>query len=147
MALVKWSNNRLPWTLGSLANFIDTDEFFKMDPSFVNKELPAMNVKEREASFEVELAVPGFSKEEIEITIDDNILCVKGENSSEQDTTEDDYTRREFSSSSFERRMQLPKVVDHQDGITADYKNGVLKIELNKKQEAIDQPRKIIAIN
>lgn len=84
-----------------------TDDFFskKNDP-------PAKNVKEDNENFELELAVPGFSKKNIEVTMDDDVLCICGKKESEEETEKVRYTRREFSSSSFERKIQLQQEVN-----------------------------------
>lgn len=93
---------------------------------------PALNIKETDKAFEVELAAPGFSKKDFEVTIDDGCLHFAAENSSSKEEKEDNYTRKEFSYNSFEKRLQLPDSVKEED-VKANYKDGVLGFNLTKK--------------
>lgn len=143
MSLIKFNQNRFPWA----TNWLDTDGFFADDFFSKKNNLPAMNVKENKENFELELAVPGFSKKDIEVTMDNDLLCICGKNESKDELEEEGYTRKEFSSTSFERKIQLPQGVNPDTNIKANYKDGVLKLELQKKQEAIEQPKLTIAIH
>ncbi|WP_411030515.1 Hsp20/alpha crystallin family protein [Spongiimicrobium sp. 3-5] len=144
MSLIKFNRNRFPWnTFGHL----DTDNFFSDDFFVEEASWPAMNVKEHKANFEIELAAPGFNKKDFQITLKDRNLEVSAENSAEQVDTEKDYTRKEFSYSSFKRAMHLPDAVDDSKEVKATYKNGILTLELQKKEETKENPKKIIAVN
>ena len=109
--------------------------------------LPAVNVKETENDFRIELAVPGMSKENIFIEVDEDLLRIKGEDRQEKEAQETDgrYTRREFAFQSFERSFRLPDSVD-QGSIKAEYLNGVLTVVLAKKEEAKPVPPRRIDI-
>ena len=104
---------------------------------------PAVNVLENEDRFLVELAVPGHSKKDIRILIENDVLSIKSIISDE--TEESDYRLREFNFSGFERRFTLPESVD-QSMVDASFKNGILSITLNKKEEAKPVPPKSITI-
>ena len=117
------------------------DEFFTEDQS-----LPAMNVKEHEDDFEIEFAVPGFSKDDFEVSIEDDLLYVSAQKSMEDIEDEDDYTRKEFNYSSFYRTFQIPKSVDTSREVKARYRNGILKLQLFKDQDALKNQRKKIDI-
>lgn len=147
MSLIKLNRNRLPWVSDGITNWLDTDVFFTDDFFSKKENLPAMNVKENEENFELELAVPGFSKKDIEVTMDNDILCISGKNSTNAEQEEEGYTRKDFSYASFERKVQLPQSVNQEEDIQAKYKDGVLKIQLLKKGEAKEPPKKTIAIN
>jgi len=108
--------------------------------------MPAMNVKEHEDDFEIEFAAPGFSKKDFEVTITDSILNVCGEKKEEVEEKEEDYTRKEFSYNSFKRSLSLPKSVNADQDIKATYKNGILKLNLLKKEEAKEPPKKVIEV-
>jgi len=108
--------------------------------------MPAMNVKEHADDFEIEFAAPGFSKKDFEVTIDDNVLNVCGEKKEEKEEKEDDYTRKEFNYNSFKRSLSLPKSVNTGQDVKATYKNGILKLNLQKKEEAKVQPKKVIEV-
>lgn len=100
-------------------------EFFKTD------KLPAVNVKETEKSYKIELAVPGFKKGDFKIDIEDGVLSISAETEQEKDTEEENYTRKEFSRSSFIRSFSLPDNAKEED-IKASYEDGMLKIVLGK---------------
>ncbi|WP_178985538.1 Hsp20/alpha crystallin family protein [Winogradskyella helgolandensis] len=142
MSLVKFRKRR-PWGNLISSDFFDNDDFF--DNRLWNKNLnePALNVKETKDAFEVELAAPGFSKKDFEVTIDDGYLNISAENSSSNEEKEDSYTRKEFSYNSFEKKLQLPDSVK-EENIKAKYEDGVLRFNLTKKEEAkTHKPQKI----
>ncbi len=94
---------------------------------------PAVNVKETEKSFELEVAAPGLKKEDFNIALDEDILKISAERKTE--TTEgqegERYSRREFSYQSFARSFSLPETVN-KEAIAASYNDGVLSIVLPK---------------
>ncbi|WP_281542706.1 Hsp20/alpha crystallin family protein [Maribacter aestuarii] len=108
--------------------------------------VPAVNIKENEKDFELELSVPGRSKDDFSIEIDDNVLTVSAEVKTENDVEKDNYTRREFGFSSFTRSFTLPKSVDS-NKISANYENGILKFTLPKKEEALPKPKRTIELS
>ncbi|HWR93574.1 MAG TPA: Hsp20/alpha crystallin family protein [Flavobacterium sp.] len=127
------------------------DELFKPDwlggiQNF-NSNIPAVNIKETDFNFEIELAAPGKTKEDFDIEIDRNVLTISSEQKEEKETTEDNgkYTRREFSFSSFRRSFTLPESVNT-DSINATYENGLLYIKLPKREEALPKPKRLIEI-
>lgn len=154
--LTPWNNNFLrPWTsrlfsssfddLNSLLRFDDVfkDDFFAEDSL-----MPAMNVKEHTKDFEIELAVPGFNKKDFEVTIEEDVLHISGEKEVEKEEKEEDFSRKEFSYKSFKRSMVLPPSIDLNQDVKASYKNGILKVDLLKKKEAIEKehPKKVIEV-
>lgn len=149
MSLIKFNNrNRLfpTWNNDGLKRFLSSDEFFNNDFFEEDSLMPAINVKELDNDFEIEFAAPGFSKKDFEITIDDNILNVCGEKKHEVEEKEEDYTRKEFSYNSFRRSLALPKSVNTDQDVKAIYKNGILKLNLHKKEEGKVQPKKVIEV-
>lgn len=149
MSLIKFNNrNRLfpTWNNDGLKTFLSSDDFFNKDFFDRDSLMPAMNVLEHDRDFEIEFAAPGFSKKDIDVTIEDNILHVSAEKKSESEEKEEDYTRKEFSYDSFKRSLSLPKSVNVDQDIKATYKNGILKLNLLKKEEAKEQPKKVIEI-
>ena len=107
-----------------------------------------MNVKEHDENFEIEFAAPGFNKKDFEVTIEEDVLHVCGEKEVEEEQKEDDYSRKEFSYKSFKRSAMLPESVDLDQKIKAVYKNGILKVNLLKKEEAVKKlpPKKVIEV-
>ncbi|AXT58148.1 Hsp20/alpha crystallin family protein [Aquimarina sp. AD1] len=147
MSIIKFNKNRFPWFNDKASNWMDTDNFFSDDFFIKDRNLPAMNVKERTDDFEIELAVPGFSKKDIEITLEDDVLHICAEKRNEEVEEDNDYARREFNYSSFDRRLQMPASIDQDEKIKATYNNGVLTLNLLKKEEAKELPKKVIAID
>ena len=149
MSLIKFNNRKrlIPsWDNDSLKSFLSSNDFFNNDFFEEDSLMPAMNVKEHDDEFEIEFAAPGFSKKDFEVTINDNILNVCGEKKQELEEKEDDYTRKEFSYNSFKRSLTLPKSVNTQQDVKAIYKNGILKLNLHKKEDAKEQPKKVIEV-
>jgi len=101
-----------------------------------NASIPAVNVREHKNNFEIEVAAPGFSKKDFEVSIEDDILNISAENKMETEKEDENYSRREFYYNSFERSFSLPKNVDLKKRIKANYDNGVLMIHLEKLEAA-----------
>ena len=125
------------------------NEIFKPDwfggMENMNSSVPAVNIKENEKDFELELAVPGRKKEDFEIEIDNNVLTISSEVKSENEVSDANYTRREFGFSSFKRAFTLPEIID-EDKIKADYVDGLLRFTLPKRKEALPKPKRSIAL-
>ncbi|WP_223550323.1 Hsp20/alpha crystallin family protein [Aestuariivivens sp. NBU2969] len=144
-----WSNRLFPSNFDNLNSLMRFDDIFKDDFFEDDSLLPAMNVREHEKDFEIEFAAPGFNKKDFEVTIEDDVLHVLGEKEVEEEEKEDDYARKEFNYKSFKRSMMLPQSVDLDQDVKATYKNGILKVKLLKKEEAIvkEPPKKIIEVD
>ena len=153
MSLVKFK--RQPFGNLITQDFFDMDDFFEnrgwvrnmVPENFWNgkRSEPALNIKETDDNFEIELAAPGFGKKDFEVTIDNGCLNIKAEKSSSEEETDDNYTRREFSYNAFERSLQLPESVK-QEAIKAKYNDGILSFNLAKKEEAKKLPPKKVQI-
>ncbi|MBO6607506.1 Hsp20/alpha crystallin family protein [Psychroserpens sp.] len=148
MSLIKFNkrNRFFPWTNEGLKSFLSDDAFFTHNFLEEDSLMPAMNVKEHDMDYEIEFAAPGFSKEDFEVTIDDNILNVTGEKKKELEEKEEEFTRREFSYSSFKRSLALPKSVNMDQDVKATYKDGILKLKLQKKEDFKEQSKRVIEI-
>ena len=101
---------------------------------------PAIDVYDEKDNLVVKADVPGLTKDDIEVTIEGNILTIKGEKKLEEKTKEKDFVREERFYGAFHRAIPLPTGVDA-DKIKASYKNGVLELTLPKKEEA--KPKQI----
>jgi HSP20 family protein len=109
--------------------------------------LPMVNVKESVDGFEVEMAAPGYNKNDFKIELNRDVLTVSSEKTIENETKDDQqFTRREYSFQSFSRSFTLPNSADG-DKIDARYENGVLRVSIPKKEEAKPKPAKQIAIH
>ena len=132
-----------PFFPSLIDDFINTDWNLKV-PSF-SSTVPAVNIKELDSQFEIELAVPGMNKDDFEIEVEDGVLSISSTQEEEQVNEKGKFTRREFSYSSFRRSFKLPDSVDPTK-IDATYKQGVLLVLLPKHKEAQPQPKKLIKI-
>lgn len=110
-----------------------------------NNTFPAVNIRENEKDFELEIAVPGQKKEDFNIEVDENVLTISMENKNQGEVKDDNFTRREFSYSSFKRAFTLPETVN-EEKINASYTDGILRFTLPKKEEALPKPKRMIEI-
>lgn len=125
------------------------DDFLNREfgDSFVNSNKvvsPSANVKELDDKFQIEMAVPGFKKKDIQINVEDNILHIESEVKHEDNKEEDNYLFHEFSKESFHRSFRLSNKVESEK-INASYNDGVLTIDIPKKEES--KIKKMIKIN
>jgi len=137
-------SDRSGGVLPAIFNRYFNDSFFN---NFSEDFLPATNVKETKKEFKLDISVPGFSKEDFKVEIDKNVLVISAEkNSNTEEKSEDEKVlRREFTSSSFSRSFTLPENIDT-DKITANQKDGVLRITLPKMDKAPEDKIKKIEI-
>jgi len=101
------------------------------------------NVVEFDDRFQLSIAIPGYAKEDVEITIEDDRLSIKSKK--EQSTKSTNYRLREWNYDEFEKHFKLADTID-QSKVEATFAQGVLEITLRKKEEAIPQPPKSITI-
>lgn len=135
MTLIKWrgANDAVPSTF---SNWMD--DFFHANElpglaRFTSK--PAVNIRETDNSFSLEVAAPGFSKEDFSINIENDLLTISANTESKKEEGDKGYTRREFNYSAFSRSFTLPDSVNA-DTIKGSYANGILTVDLPKKPEA-----------
>jgi HSP20 family protein len=121
--------NFRPFYMGSIFD----DDFLPVMTNTTSS-MPAVNVKEDEKKFELDLAVPGIDKKELKIDINEDVLTISSETKNESEENKDGYKRKEFSYSSFCRSFQIPENVS-KDKIEANYKDGVLSVTLPKNEE------------
>ncbi|MDC0916875.1 Hsp20/alpha crystallin family protein [Flavobacteriaceae bacterium] len=131
-----------PFLPSLIDDFINQDWNLKTPSSTT---LPAVNIKDLDAQFEIELAVPGMKKSDFEIEVEDGLLSISSSLEEEQVTEKGKFTRREFSYNSFKRTFAIPESVDPSN-IEAQYSDGVLQLRLPKRKEALPQPKKLIKI-
>ena len=106
---------------------------------------PKVNIKEDETSYQMEMAAPGLKKEDFNVSVEDDHLIVSAKVRHEEKEDQENYMRREFNYSSFERRYYLPDSVDA-DKIEARYLDGVLHLRIPKVEE-VKPESKVIEIN
>lgn len=130
--------------LPSLLNEMFRPDWFGGMDNYSNT-LPAVNIRETEREFELEIAVPGKKKEDFNIEVDNNVLTISLEEKKEDEVKEKNYSRREFFYSSFKRAFTLPETVD-EEKINAAYTDGILRFTLPKREEALPRPKRLIEI-
>jgi HSP20 family protein len=96
--------------------------------------VPAIDVYEDKDEVKVKAEVPGMEEKDIDLSLEGNILTLRGEKKFENEVKEEDYYRVERSFGKFQRSLELPSDVDA-NAVKATYKNGVLEIRLPKKEE------------
>jgi len=104
---------------------------------------PSANIVEDKDAFRIEMAIPGYSREEVSISIEKDVLTISSVKKEEEKAEEVNYTRKEFSRYDFSRSFRLSDAIN-QDQVQAEFKNGLLSIVLPKKEEV--KIRKEIAI-
>ena len=115
--------------------------------SLTNTTLPSVNIKENADEFKVEVAAPGFDKNDFKLQLDHEMLTISSEKTIENETKDGErFTKREFSYQSFSRSFTLPQTADG-DRIEANYEKGVLTVIIPKKEEAKPKPTRMIEIN
>ena len=147
MTLVKFKRPRLPWYDTMFTDLLGTDRLLTNDLFLENKWVPAMNVKETDDHFELEIAAPGFNKKDFDVSIDNGLLTIQAENKEEMEKKEENYTRREFNYNSFYRSFTLPENVNEEEMIDATYKRGILKLVLNKLHKDEITHKRVIEVH
>jgi HSP20 family protein len=102
--------------------------------------LPAVDIRESDEALTLMAELPGLSREDVNITVENHVLTISGERKFEKDTKEENYHRIERAYGSFARSFTLPSNVKA-DQVQATFKDGVLTVSLPKVEEA--KPRKI----
>lgn len=131
-----------------LSDFFDNNRFFGnhwFEKEF-NNSLPAVNIKEDGKQFDIEFAAPGFNKNDFKIDVENNVMTVSAEKKEEKNEENKRFTRREFNYNSFSRSFTLPQSVNA-DKIDAKYNEGVLHLQVPKKEETKALPKKQIKVD
>jgi HSP20 family protein len=103
---------------------------------------PHMDVKETDKEIVVEAELPGIDEKDVSLSLQDGVLTIRGEKKHERDEEKENYRITERRYGSFQRSVQLPDTVD-EDKVEATFNNGVLKVSLPKRPEAIGKQRAI----
>lgn len=136
-----------PATSGNalLKSFL-SDEFFNWPAKAHNvnrSSLPPVNIIETDEQFTIDVVAPGLTKEDFTIEVEDNILSVATSKKKPSAADQAKYVVKEFGFTHFKRTFILPENNIAEESIKASYQNGILSIQLPKKEEAKPQPVKI----
>ncbi|MGV3561201.1 Hsp20/alpha crystallin family protein [Larkinella arboricola] len=129
----------------SLFNHLVAREFNRQfsAPAVAKTATPvAANISEDETAYHIELAAPGLKKEDFNINLNNNQLTISAKQEQAGEEKTENYTRKEFSYTSFERSFRLPKNVNNEQ-IQAAYTDGILKIDLPKIEKTVVEPKQI----
>ena len=108
---------------------------------------PSINVKETKDNYEIEMAAPGLTKDDFNITIEDGVLTVSAEKEEKSEEKQEGYLCKEFSYNTFSRSMILPEMADENKDVKAQYKDGILKLMLHKKPETKPKLAKTVKVS
>ena len=141
MALIRWYDRNLEpvgtfdWLQRQINDLFDFPRFPETQGLFDRRISPAIDVIEHPDRFTVECDLPGIDQKDIDISIASGVLTIKGEKKSEQRSETRKVYKKETWEGNFQRTISLPSVVDA-DRVEASFSNGVLKIQLPKREEA-----------
>jgi HSP20 family protein len=142
MSLIRWDPfrefNALP---GRFGGFFGRDWEAPLSTTAWN---PSVDILENDNEVVVKAELPGMNAKDIEVRLENNVLMLKGERRFEKETKEENYHRVEREYGTFSRAFALPAAVNA-DKVTAEYKDGILKIVVPKKEETKPKPIKIAA--
>jgi HSP20 family protein len=144
MTLMRFSNQHP----SLFDRFFENDLFDWSNRNYSNTSttLPSVNIKESNDDFEVEVAAPGFTKNDFKVELNHDLLTISSEKEIENETKEgQQFSLREFSYQSFSRTFTLPNSADSEK-IGAKYEDGILRIKIPKKEESRPKPARQIAI-
>jgi HSP20 family protein len=122
------------------------DRFYRNFHTSASQNLtPAVNVVEEDKAFKIEMAVPGVSRKDFHLEVEDDVLTISTEKKESKKDEQSNYLRREFNYQSFKRSFQLPETVD-QENIHATHESGILTVLLSKKEEVVQKAPKQIEV-
>lgn len=148
MTLARISDRMFPTIPSFIDNFFSRDlmDWNNSNFSSTNSTLPAVNIRENEDSFQIEVAAPGLAKENFKVNLDRNLLTISSEVKHEKEEGDKKYSRHEFSYQSFQRSFTLPEATVEGDRISAKYADGILYVTLPKREEIKPKPARDIEI-
>lgn len=108
--------------------------------------LPAVNIKEDENGFQLEVAAPGRNKEDFQVKFDQGVLTISAQPNDEQENKQSKYLKHEFRPGNFQHSFRVEEKEVNGDNIVAKYENGVLYLTLPKREEAKPKPARQIEV-
>jgi HSP20 family protein len=137
MNLVKWNPWREMSALQNRMNHLFNEPFFRSDREDDELSMgawyPAVDMFENEDKLVIKAELPGMDKKDFSVDVKDHVLTLSGERNYDNEVKEENYYRRERGYGKFKRAFTLPADVDS-DKIKADFKDGVLKVEIPKPE-------------
>ena len=150
MTIARLSDNLYPSFPSLMNRFFEGDLMDWSNSNFAgtNSTLPAVNILENTDEFLIDVAAPGMKKEQIKVDYENGRLTISSEMKDEKkEKSKGKFTRREFSYMSFQRAFTIPENLVDGDKIQATYNEGILHINLPKREEVKPKPPRQIKIN
>jgi HSP20 family protein len=145
--MIRWNRFRNPSSLQEQVNrLFESSSPAKGDTSTLTTWAPAVDIYETENELVIKADLPEVNEQDLDIRVENNTLTIAGERKFEEKVKEDNYLRIERSYGSFSRSFSLPTTVNT-EAIKAEYKNGVLTVELPKRAESKPKQVKINVTN
>lgn len=147
MGLVKFYNKGnagfpfadMPVRFNSLLDELFTDSRIDSNPA---NWIPAVNISEKTNAYSIDISLPGIDKKDVKIEIEEGMLHVSGQRNEEVKEENEKFSLREIRSGSFKRSFRLPETADTEK-VSASMNNGILNLEIAKKEEAKTNKREI----
>ncbi|MCU4176938.1 Hsp20/alpha crystallin family protein [Carboxylicivirga sp. N1Y90] len=146
MRLAKRCNSYLPERNDFFNQVLGKDFFMEPQHFFGQNMQIKVNIKENESEYAIEVAAPGYEKEEFKLELDNHVLSIEVSRETNNDNTNENYTHFEFDNGSFKRAFSLPKGKANEAEIAAKYNNGILNIVIPKTEEAKPKPKRLLNI-
>ncbi len=146
MTLAKRSETGMPTLFDRIFNS-DLMDWGMSNFSGPNSTLPAVNVRETDDDFILEVAAPGMGKKDFKINYQNNLLTISSEKEEKTEDRNDGYSRKEFSYTSFQRSFTVPGNEVDSDKISATYADGILNVKIPKREEVKPKPAREIKIS
>jgi HSP20 family protein len=148
MSITRWDPFRNVATLQEQVNrlFENSAQAGRADNSALTSWAPAVDIYETENELVLKADLPELNEKDLDIRVENNMLTIRGERKFEQKVKEENYLRIERTYGSFSRSFALPNTVNT-EAIKAEYKNGVLSVELPKRAESKPKQVKINVTN
>lgn len=150
MTLARLSNKMFPSFPRFFDDFLGGDLMDWGNSNFadIDTTLPAINVKENDNEYKLEVAAPGMKKDDFQLDYENGRLTISSERKDQKEMKEGEkLTRREFSYQTFQRSFTVPEELVNADEISAKYEDGILYVILPKREEIKPKPPKHIAIS
>ena len=142
MSIIRYNNKLMNPGIFNFLNDVLGEDSEQLHNKAVRKMTPLVNIKETEKTFELEVAVPGFDKKDINVEVVKDILTISSKREEENKVENDTIKRMEFSYDEFQRSFTVPEDADVEN-INAKSTNGVLHITLPKKEEKVNLKKMI----
>jgi HSP20 family protein len=120
-----------PHTLDLLDNVSRWFDDFYTEPLFGRTPIPAVDVKETDSEYLMEVELPGLTEKDVEVKLENSLLTISSSKSAAKEEKKNGYVIRERKTSQFSRSFVLPEVVDREK-IAAEFKNGILNLSFPK---------------